>query len=127
VNVIRLVHESVARYPSAFGYTLGAIDFYFSTPKEIVVVSPRGAEDEAQTLLREIWERYLPNKVVVQAVEGFGEEAVELVPLLRERRAEGGRPTAYVCENYSCRLPVSTPEALAAQLEGGLSEGAGSS
>ncbi|HEU4595432.1 MAG TPA: thioredoxin domain-containing protein [Pyrinomonadaceae bacterium] len=126
VNVLRLVHESVARYPSAFGYTLGAIDFYFSTPKEIVVVSPRGAEDEARTLTREVWTRYLPNKVVVQAVEGFEEETLELVPLLRERRAEGGRPTAYVCENYSCRLPVSTPEQLAAQLEGGLSEGAGS-
>jgi uncharacterized protein YyaL (SSP411 family) len=126
VNVIRLVHESVARYPSAFGYTLGAIDFYFSTPKEIVVVSPRGAEAEAEKLAGEIWGRYLPNKVVVQAVEGFEEETVELVPLLRERRAEGGKPTAYVCENYSCRLPVSTPERLAAQLDEGLSEGASS-
>ncbi len=126
VSVIRLVHESVARYPSAFGYTLGAIDFYFSTPKEIVVVSPRGAADEARALTREIWSRYLPNKVVVQSEEGVEEETIELVPLLRERRAEGGRATAYVCENYSCRLPVSTPGQLAAQLDEGLSEGAGS-
>jgi uncharacterized protein len=126
VNVIRLVHDTVARYPSAFGYTLGAIDFYFSKPKEIVVVSPLGAEEGARALTGEIWSRYLPNKVVVQAVEGVEEEAVELVPLLRERRAEGGRPTAYVCENYSCRLPVSTPEQLAAQLDEGLSEGASS-
>ena len=28
-----------------------------------------------------------------------------------------GRPTAYVCENYSCQLPVTTPEELASQLE----------
>lgn len=29
-----------------------------------------------------------------------------------------GKPTAYVCQNYTCQLPVTTPEKLAAQLEG---------
>ena len=27
-----------------------------------------------------------------------------------------GKPTAYVCQNYACQLPVTTPEELAAQL-----------
>jgi uncharacterized protein YyaL (SSP411 family) len=27
-------------------------------------------------------------------------------------------PTAYVCQNHSCRLPVTTPEALSAELDG---------
>jgi uncharacterized protein YyaL (SSP411 family) len=29
-----------------------------------------------------------------------------------------GKPTAYVCQNYACQLPVTGPEALAAQLDG---------
>ena len=29
-----------------------------------------------------------------------------------------GVPTAYVCENYACQLPVTNAEALAAQLDG---------
>ena len=29
----------------------------------------------------------------------------------------GGRATAYVCQNYACQLPVTTPEQLRAQLE----------
>jgi len=28
-----------------------------------------------------------------------------------------GKSTAYVCQNYACQLPVTTPEELAAQLE----------
>ncbi|MBV8857024.1 MAG: thioredoxin domain-containing protein [Acidobacteria bacterium] len=114
VNVLRLVRDAVERYPSAFGYALGAIDFYLSTPKEIVVV---GEAAQARPLLREVWTRYLPNKVVVLS-SNVEENAARLVPLLRERAAQGGRATAYVCENYACLQPVNTPVELAARLEG---------
>ena len=114
VNVLRLVRDAVERYPSAFGYALGAMDFYLSTPKEIVVV---GEVAQARPLLREVWGRYLPNKVVVLSTE-VDEVAAARVPLLRERTAQGGRATAYVCESYTCLRPVNTPEELAAQLEG---------
>jgi uncharacterized protein len=113
VNVLRLVRDAVERYPSAFGYALGAIDFYLSTPKEIVVV---GEAEQARPLLHEVWTRYLPNKVVV-ASSDVDEAAATLVPLLRERKAQGGRATAYVCESYTCLQPVSTARELAAQLE----------
>jgi uncharacterized protein YyaL (SSP411 family) len=118
VNVLRLVRDAVERYPSAFGYALGAMDFHLSTPKEVVIVSPAdGGDDDALALAREVWARYLPNKVVVRASESDS-RAAELVPLLRERKAAGGRATAYVCERYACRRPVNTPEELAEQLSG---------
>ena len=113
VNILRLVRDAVERYPSAFGYALGAIDFYLSTPKEIVVV---GEAEQARPLLREVWGRYLPNKVVVASSVDDG-EAARLVPLLQDRAAQGGRATAYVCENYTCQRPVTTPEELAKQLD----------
>jgi len=122
-SVLRLVRESAARYPSAFGYALGAADFYLSTPKEIVVVEPggagsaggRGSAAGPGELLGVVWSRYLPNKVLVRASED-DERAAGLVPLLQGRRAEGGRATAYVCENYVCLRPVKTAEELAALL-----------
>jgi uncharacterized protein len=113
-NVLRLVRDAVERYPSGFGYALGALDFYLSTPKEVALISPR-ADSGASALAREVWSRYLPNKVVAQAFEG-DERAAEFVPLLRERQAIGGRATAYVCESYTCQQPVNTPGELAAQL-----------
>ncbi len=117
VNVLRLVRDAVERYPSAFGYALGAFDLYLSTPKEIVIVTGED-EENAQLLRREVWGRYLPNKVVAET-PGDDATAAELVPLLRERTAVGGRATAYVCETYTCLQPVNTPEELAAQLTGG--------
>ena len=40
------------------------------------------------------------------------------LPLLEARGMIDGKPTAYVCQNYVCQLPVTTPEDLAVQLEG---------
>jgi uncharacterized protein YyaL (SSP411 family) len=40
------------------------------------------------------------------------------VALLRDRIAIDGVPTAYVCEGFACRLPVTSPSELDAQLTG---------
>jgi uncharacterized protein len=113
-NVLRLVRDAVERYPSAFGYALGALDFYLSTPKEIALISPQG-DAAAPALAREVWSRYLPNKVIAQSSEADA-RAASLIPLLRDRQAIGSQATAYVCENYTCQQPVNTPGELAAQL-----------
>jgi uncharacterized protein YyaL (SSP411 family) len=120
-NILRLIRDALTRHPAAFGYALGALDFYLSTPKEIVIISRREA-DGARDLAREVWRRYLPNKVVAQGLEG-DERARSLVPLLRERPAQGGEATAYVCENYACQRPVTKPAELAAQLNAGAASG----
>jgi len=35
---------------------------------------------------------------------------------MRERSAVDGKASAYVCENFACRQPVTEPEELAAAL-----------
>jgi uncharacterized protein len=123
VTIFRLVRDTIERAPSAFGRLLCALDFYLSSPKEIAIVGPTEAA-ETQALLREVWARYLPNKVL--AVSDAGDaRAAEVIPLLRERSATDGRATAYVCEHYACQRPVTEPGQLAAQLEAGKSREAG--
>ena len=53
-----------------------------------------------------------PNQVVAVAAD----PAASAVPLLADRVALDGRPTAYVCRGFVCRLPVTEAAALAAQL-----------
>ena len=117
VTILRLTSESIARYPSAFGRALGAMDFYLSTPKEIAVI---GELDSADTLalLETIWGNYFPNKIVAVANEPAA-GASELVPLLRDRTQISGKAAAYVCENYTCQSPVTNPADLLSQLTAG--------
>jgi uncharacterized protein len=114
VTIFRLLRDQLKRYASAFGRLLGALDFYLSTPKEIAVIGEHAAE-ETRLLLREIWTRYLPNKIVSQT-DGKDPRAAEAVPLLRDRPMIDGRATAYVCEHYTCQQPVTSATELARQL-----------
>lgn len=117
VTIFRLLREPLKRYASAFGRLLGALDFHLSTPKEIAIIGAAESE-ETRSLLREVWTRYLPNKIVAQAAEGET-RAAEVVPLLRDRPAIDGRATAYVCEHYTCQQPTISPAELATQLSNG--------
>jgi uncharacterized protein YyaL (SSP411 family) len=45
------------------------------------------------------------------------------VPLLADRVALDGRPTAYVCRGFACRLPVTDATALAGELAASAADG----
>jgi uncharacterized protein YyaL (SSP411 family) len=113
-TVLRLVAEPIKRYPSAFGRALGALDFYLSSPKEIVILGATTSAD-TRSLRREVWKHYLPNKIVVQSPPTPG-RAADALPLLKGRTPRDGTATAFVCEQYSCQQPVTRPEDLASQL-----------
>ena len=116
VNVFRLVRDAVTRHPSAFGRLLGALDFHLSTPTEIAIIGAPEAPDTS-SLKRAVWARYLPNKIVALAAPD-DQQAARLTPLLRDRhQASNQCATAYVCEHYTCRQPVTESHELAAQLD----------
>jgi uncharacterized protein len=115
VTIFRLLRDTMTRHPTAFGRLLGALDFYLSRPKEIAVIGERGAPD-TQALLREVRQRYLPNKVLAQSVEGDS-RAAGVVPLLQDRTMIEGKATAYVCEHYTCQRPVTSAAELGEQLK----------
>ncbi len=110
VTILRLAAEQMRRFPSGFGRTLCALDFYLSSPKEIAVIG-NPTQEETKSLLRQIWQEYLPNKVVAQGTVD-DPTGPSLIPLLQDRRTVNNTPTAYVCENYVCREPTTDPERL---------------
>ncbi|HVL50308.1 MAG TPA: thioredoxin domain-containing protein, partial [Actinomycetota bacterium] len=105
--VLKLALPYMDRVPQAVCAFLSAVDFRLSTPKEIVVV---GSRPEADPLIEQIWNRFLPNKVVAGSPPGIDS------PLLEDKVAIGGRPTAFVCEHFACKAPTSDPKVLADQL-----------
>ncbi|MDQ5845720.1 MAG: thioredoxin domain-containing protein [Acidobacteriota bacterium] len=113
-SIFRINATNIQRYPAGFGRLLSALDFHFGQPKEIAIIGKVGSAD-TRLLLEEVWQPYLPNKVVAQA-EPADPKAVALIPFLANRSQLEARATAYVCENYTCKQPVDLPEELAAQL-----------
>ena len=112
---LRALLPLFGRAPSATGHWLGALDFYVSLPREVVIVGPPD-HPETQTMLGAVGTRFLPNQVVV----GMSDPSAPPVPdspLLEQRGLQGGIPTAYVCQRYVCQLPVTNAAALAIQLD----------
>ena len=117
VAPLRSLAELMGRAPAGTGRWLAALDFYLSTPKEVAVIGP--PDDPATpSLLREVNGRYIANRVVVGASGQDSAAPASGLPLLEGRGMVDGKPTAYVCENYACQLPVTDAESLAGQLAG---------
>jgi uncharacterized protein YyaL (SSP411 family) len=114
LSALRPVLGVIARAPTGFGHALGAADFALSRVREVAIVGQPGAEDTG-ALLAEVWATYQPNRVLAAAAPDDRAAQAE-VPLLADRPLLEDRATAYVCEHFVCQLPVTDPDALAAQL-----------
>ena len=118
LQALRPMADVMQKYPSGFGRYLSALDFHLGPVAEVALVWPPGGERGAALLAETVFRRYQPNRVVVGAAAGAPGAAG--LPLLTDRGAVDGKPTAYVCRRYVCQLPVSEPDALARQLDAGV-------
>ncbi|MFN8105394.1 MAG: thioredoxin domain-containing protein [Acidimicrobiia bacterium] len=96
-----------------FGRALSVQALLASDAVEVAVV---GSADRRDRLVDVVRSRYRPFCAV--AAGDPGGDADE-VPLLAHRVSAGGDAAAYVCRGHVCDAPVTSPEALAAALDGG--------
>jgi uncharacterized protein YyaL (SSP411 family) len=100
-----------ARYPRAAGAGLAVAEAWLSGPSEIAVVG--SPEDERTRALHETALHAAPPGAVLALGDGTVPADSEAgVPLLAGRRLVNGAPAAYVCRQFTCQAPVTTPEQL---------------
>jgi uncharacterized protein YyaL (SSP411 family) len=112
-RVLRRLGSTLEKHPYSFARCLSALDFYLAETKEIAILGERDSE-LTRELLHAVYSIFLPNKIVVQADTPATASAT--IPLLAQRSLIDGRSTAYVCSNFTCKQPVTSAEALLAQL-----------
>ncbi len=100
VSVFRLVEPSLRRVPSAFGWTLCALDLWLTPPQEIAVAGPVESPVARAALVP-----FRPRTVVAVG-------PADDVPLLAGKGLVGGKPAVYVCERFACQAPVTDPGGL---------------
>ena len=91
--------------PRFTGWTWSAITARLAGPIQVAIVVPPGAV--ATELHFVALASTSPGLVVA-----VGEQGNSIVPLLRERPAVGGQPTAYPCRGFVCDLPVTRADDL---------------
>jgi uncharacterized protein len=99
INMLYAVLEVIGRYPSSFSKWASIVLSVIHAPHEIAVVGENALEKA-----KEINALFLPNKILMASVKEN-----ETLPLLRGREV-AGETLIYVCQNYTCRMPVKTVE-----------------
>jgi uncharacterized protein YyaL (SSP411 family) len=113
-RVLRSYYDATANQPFGFAHLLAALDFYLEKPKEIVLIG-KGEEQRLFDVIANIHALYLPNLTL--QVASPDQPLEEISPLLAGKKQINGKPTAYVCQNFTCSQPVTEWKDLRAILE----------
>ncbi len=98
----------VSGLPMAHSQFLSALDFAIGPSKEIVIAGEQDEED-TRNMLRAVSEQFLPRKVLIfHPGGGEGEKIESIAEFVKQQRTIDGKATAYVCENYTCKLPTTS-------------------
>jgi uncharacterized protein YyaL (SSP411 family) len=97
----------VGEYPWGYTQFLTGIDFMLGPSREIVIAGKAGDAD-TEAMIRAVRRAFRPATTVVFHRSGDDGERIEkTVPFVKEQLPINGKATAYVCENYACREPVT--------------------
>ena len=101
-SVFRLFAKPATQHPESFAHLLRAIDFHLSPTKEVALIG-----NDLTELTAVVRSAFRPHLVLAGGPEG-----TETPELLQSRKAVDNKPTAYVCEHFTCQAPTTDPKHL---------------
>jgi hypothetical protein len=104
--------ENIKNSPVSHTYLLSVMDYLSGPSYEIIIVD--GEKKEGSREFFEIINKhFIPNKIVIYKSEDQDFNQVrELKAFINELHPVNNKPTAYICKNYYCELPVTNKEDL---------------
>jgi len=106
--VLKAFSTEIAAEPTAYPQMLMALDFALGPSAEIVIADAPGDGAAAEAMLREIYLRFMPNKIIMLHKPGHAGAALEaLAPHVKSQAPVAGKTAAYVCRDHACAAPVT--------------------
>ena len=104
--------------PYALPQMMAAFDFYLDKPMQIIIAGKPKAKD-TRALLSAVHDRFIPNKVLLLADGAKGQETLAgYVPFFSDLSMIDDKATAYICEDYACKLPTHDVDTVVKMLSG---------
>jgi uncharacterized protein YyaL (SSP411 family) len=113
---------TLSHFASAMPQMLVALEYSLAKPRQIVIagkIDPLkdgfavANNNATKTLLAELHRHFLPNKILMLADGAEGQKFfAEKNEAIGAMTPIDGKPAAYVCENFTCKAPVTDPKAL---------------
>jgi len=97
----------VGQAPAGYTMLMSALDFTIGPSNEVVIAGDLQAGD-TMDMLKALRKEFIPNKVVILR-PNEDSEITRISGYTKSLSSKGGKATAYVCRNFSCRLPVTEP------------------
>jgi uncharacterized protein YyaL (SSP411 family) len=113
---------TLSHFASAMPQMLVALEYSLAKPRQIVIAGKIDSlkdgfavanNNATKTLLAELHRHFLPNKILMLADGAEGQKFfADKNEAIGAMTPIDGKPAAYVCENFTCKAPVTNPKAL---------------
>lgn len=107
---LQLFHTHLEEVPMGFSQMLCGLDFLLSNPRVIVLSASN--LDELQPMHTALFDEFFPHIAIICVTDETRAELESLTPLVADKLPVEGKPTAYVCQNFTCQQPATTVEEL---------------
>jgi len=115
-RVVLSFQDTLESHPQSMSQLLLATDFLLNKPKQIIIASKK--EDPAlSSFLQSIHQQFLPRKVLMFADGAEGQKFLaQENPFITDIKPIDQKPTAFVCEDFVCKLPTNDLDTFQEQL-----------
>ena len=113
-HIMRAFAGQLERYPAGSTVMLTALDFARGEGREIVLAGKDATA--VAPLASAVRKRWTPRSVLLFHSEQNSAALRELAPYVEHNTAVDGKPTAWVCRNFACEMPVHSAEELGEKL-----------
>jgi uncharacterized protein YyaL (SSP411 family) len=110
-SILTAHSTQVKQYPAGHTLLMSALEFALNPSYEVVIVGDPQKQD-TMSMLAALREPFIPQKVVLLRTEDPNDAAdiADIAPFTRSMVTRNGLATAYVCQNFACRLPTTSVE-----------------
>lgn len=106
LDLSRAFHEQVKATPMGHPFLMVALEFMLAENLEIVIVGNPETE-KVSDVISVLRKKFIPNKIVICKNQANSTLLDEISDYMKNLYEVDGKPTFYLCKNFTCQLPTT--------------------